>query len=62
MDPNERWKKHRRIAHSRLNKQVIHVFQVPQQQQAKLLLQRMVDASHRLESSDEAETEFDRYL
>jgi hypothetical protein len=61
MNPVELWKKHRRIAHSRLNKQAINVFHAPQQQQAKILLQQLLDASHRLEYSDEVEVELDSY-
>ncbi|KAG8737509.1 hypothetical protein FRC10_008089 [Ceratobasidium sp. 414] len=62
MNPSERWKKHRRIAHSRLNKQVVHVFHAQQQQQAKLLLQRILDISHHVESSEQVDVEFDRTI
>ncbi|KAG9126920.1 hypothetical protein FRC07_001384 [Ceratobasidium sp. 392] len=62
MNPTERWKKHRKITHSRLNKQVVHVFHVQQQQQAKLLLQRMLDIFHRVGSSEEVEIELDRAI
>ncbi|KAG9104363.1 hypothetical protein FRC06_003169 [Ceratobasidium sp. 370] len=62
MNPSERWRKHRKIAHSRLNKQVVHVFHAQQQHQAKLLLQRISDTSHRVESSEQVEVEFDRTI
>ncbi|KAG8682896.1 hypothetical protein FRC09_016449, partial [Ceratobasidium sp. 395] len=62
MNPDERWKKHRKIAHSRLNRQVVHGFHTQQQQQARLLLRRMLDISHSAESSVEVEVEFDRAI
>ncbi|KAG9078223.1 hypothetical protein FS749_009800 [Ceratobasidium sp. UAMH 11750] len=62
MDPNERWRRYRKLIHSRLNKQSIVAFHAPQQQQAKLLLQRLLDSSPYLTSSDKLDDEFNRTI
>ncbi|KAF8607123.1 cytochrome P450 [Ceratobasidium sp. AG-I] len=58
MDSNERWKRYRRMMHTRLNKQAVVEFQASQQHQARLLLQRLLNKSKHLTTSDEVDEEF----
>lgn len=58
MDSNERWKKYRRMMHTRLNKQAVVEFQAPQQHQVRLLLQRLLNGSKHISSSSEVDGEF----
>ncbi|KAG9125249.1 hypothetical protein FRC07_008412 [Ceratobasidium sp. 392] len=62
MNPTERWRRYRRLIHSRLNKQSTAAFHIPQQQQAKLLLQRLLNSSPYLTSSDKLDSEFNRTI
>ncbi|KAG8738226.1 hypothetical protein FRC10_007130 [Ceratobasidium sp. 414] len=62
MNPNERWRRYRKLIHSRLNKQSAVAFHAPQQQQAKLLLKRLLDSSPYLTASDKLDDEFNRTI
>ncbi|KAG8795511.1 hypothetical protein FRC12_013310 [Ceratobasidium sp. 428] len=62
MNPTERWRRYRRLIHSRLNKQSIAAFHAPQEHQAKLLLQRLLDSSPYLTNSDKLDDEFNRTI
>ncbi|KAG9080452.1 hypothetical protein FRC06_006564 [Ceratobasidium sp. 370] len=53
----ERWRKSRRIMHQWLHKEASVAFQPSQQHQARLLLQRLLNKSERLDSSEELELE-----
>lgn len=62
MNPAEWWKRCRKILHSLLSKQAITSFRAPQQQQSRLLLQRLLDASKNLNSSAQVETELYQWV
>jgi hypothetical protein len=62
MNPNELWKKYRKVMHSWLNKQAVVSFKESQQRQARLLLQRLLDCSESLESSEIFDEQFNRYV
>ncbi|KAG9092234.1 hypothetical protein FS749_015902 [Ceratobasidium sp. UAMH 11750] len=57
---NERWKKSLRLMHPWLHKKATETFYSSQQLQARLLLQRLQEASGHLNTSEELEAEFYR--
>ncbi|KAG8790020.1 hypothetical protein FRC12_012919 [Ceratobasidium sp. 428] len=59
---NDRWKKSLRLMHPWLHKKAIVGFHTSQQVQARLLLQRLLQASDSLSTSAELEAEFFRTL
>ncbi|CAE6446769.1 unnamed protein product [Rhizoctonia solani] len=60
MDSNDSWRKQRRAISAQINRKSMYNFRQPQNQQARRLLQHLLDVCCDLESSDDLEQEFYR--